>query len=496
MNSTPKQQDGDDGGVAPASGARPSLEQTVLGVAPAPNAAVPNATVPSAGASQPALPPPLDLTLSPPPAVSFGPAVTPAPGAPPAAALIAAPVIVVAAPGSSSPSPISPSPPGWSPATYERSSSREAPSAPAVPSSLAGPVTAPIPLVHVVVPVEVASPPRPAPRAPAATVAPAADTTLPVGAVPMPAVAPSEPAGDANIQRTALSEDYLREARQAALDAVARSSAPAPASAMALGSTAPSVHDVDAAPPSFGTRPSIVATPLPREGDPSSTQDSVAVKSSRGFEPVPVLRAPLAESLSGGLGPVAEVGGHRNGGPPSSARSRAALPASRSGDSVLRWLLLAAVALVSVASVMVGQRVWQRYREPSSPQLAAAVAPAELDGASSGAAASTSRALMPSRPAIEAAPAGRAVVVSVTGGQAGDAPGPGNVGPEAQLAATAGRHVIAGNYADALPLYQQLERAYPDNSAYVAMCRLLEKKVGTSNDTQTVTPAPSKPVKR
>jgi hypothetical protein len=501
MNSTPKQQDGDDGGVAPASGARPSLEQTVLGVAPAPNAAVPNAAVPNAAvpnaavpslgaapSSQPALPPPLDVTAAPPPTVSFAAAAPPAPGATPAA-LIAAPVIVVAGSGSASPG----SSDSGS-ATPEQRVSRESLSAPAPPPSLEGPVTAPIPLVHVMVPVEVAAPPRPAPRTPTTG---AVDTTLPVGGVARPtvaaAVAPQEPAAEASVQRTALSEDYLREARQAALDAVARSSAPPMADAVSIGATAPSRTDMDAAPPSFQTRPSIVATPLPREGDPSSTHDSVAIKSSRGFEPVPVLRAPLAESLSGGLGPVAEVGGHRNGGPPSSARSRAALPAQRSGDSVLRWLLLAAVALVSVASVMVGQRVWQRYREPSSPQLAAVVAPGELEGVSSGA-ASTSRALMPSRPAVEAAPAGRAVVVSVTGGRPEDTAGPAGAGPEAQVAATAGRHVIAGNYADALPLYQQLERAYPDNSAYVAMSRLLETKVGTSNDTRTVTPAPSKPV--
>lgn len=498
MNSTPKQQDGDDGGVAPASGARASLEQTVLGVAPAPNAPAPSGLEPKAAASdavisnaggaepppEPAMPPPLDV-MAPPPPVSFAAPVTPPPGEPAAAALIAAPVIVVAAPSSSSPSFPVPEPRAW-----------RDPAAPAAPSSLAAAVTAPIPLLHVVVPVEVTSPPRPAPRAPATA---SVDTTLPVGVVPASeaARAPREPAAEASVQHTALSEDYLREARQAALDAVARNAVASAPGGIGIGDTVPSIVGGNAAPASFGTRPSIVATPLAHEGegegDSSSAHDAVPLESSRGFEPVPVLRAPLAESLSGGLGPVAEVRGHRNGGPPSSARSRAALPARRSGDSVLRWLLLAAVALVSVASVMVGQRVWQRYREPRSPELAAIVPPGPVEDVSS--AASTSRALMPSRPAIEAAPAGRAVVVSVTGGQADDTAGPAGAGPEAQLAATAGRHVIAGNYADALPLYQQLERAYPDNSAYVAMSRVLEKKVGTSNDTRTVTPAPSK-VKR
>jgi hypothetical protein len=503
MNSTPKQQDGDDGGVAPASGARSSLEQTVLGVAPAPNAPAPSAG--SAEPPQPAMPPPLELTVSPPPPLTFAPPSPAAPATDAAATgvLIAAPVIVVAAPDAGTAPAGTPEPRGL-PREAPSSPSAASPSSPAAaspsavePPSLpfAGPVTAPIPLVHVVVPVEAASPPHPVHRAGAAP-----DVTLPVGAAPMPPVEPvpqREAAAQGSVQRTALSDDYLREARQAALDAVARSSAtPHPGSASPLGDTARSFSDLDAAPPSFGTRPSIVSTPLAREADPGGAHEAVAVKSSRGFEPVPVLRAPLSESLSGGLGPVAEVGGHRNGGMPSSARSRATLPAQRSGDAVLRWLLLAAVALISVATVMVGQRLWQRYREPVSPQLAAAVSPAELDGASRGA-ASTARALMPSRPAVEAAPPGRALVVSVTGGHAEDAPGPGGAGPEAQLAATAGRHVIAGNYSDALPLYQQLERAYPDNGAYVAMSRLLEKKVGASNDTRTVTPAtPGKPVKK
>jgi hypothetical protein len=164
---------------------------------------------------------------------------------------------------------------------------------------------------------------------------------------------------------------------------------------------------------------------------------------------------------------------------------------------VLRWLLLAAVALISVASVMVGQRIWHRYRDAGASPFATAVAPGELDGTAPEA-ASTARALLPSRPAPapEPAPAGRAVVVSVSGGDPADAPSPGSAGPRAQLAATAGRHVIAGNYAEALPLYQQLERAYPDDSAYVAMVRVLEKKVGASNDTRTVAPAPSKAVKQ
>jgi len=478
MNSTPKQQDGDDGGVAPASGARPSLEQTVLGVAPAgaaPPVAAPAA--PDASPPQQALPTApllLEVTAPHPPVVSFAGASAGSA----ASALVAAPVIVVAASESAGPEP--------------RGVERELPAPP--PS--VGPVTMPIPLVYVTLPVEVATPPRPtsARATAAASRSVAADTTLPIGATPTAAegTAPSSRGAEPSAQRTALSDDFLREARQAALQGLERGSAP-PASSVAPPEET-SRSNADAPPPSFGTRPSIVSTPLPHEGDPHTTSDLVSVKSSR-FEPVPVVRAPLAESLSGGLGPVAEVGGHRNGVAPTSARPRG-LPARRSGDMALRWLLLAAVALVSVASVMVGQRLWQRYRDAGSPPSAsAALASSEAPSGNNGA-ASTARALMPSRAPVGAAPPGRALVVSVTGARPGEAPSAASANPESQVAATAGRHVIAGNYADALPLYQQLERAYPENTAYVAMSRLLEKKVGASNDTLTVTPAPSKPVKK
>jgi hypothetical protein len=53
--------------------------------------------------------------------------------------------------------------------------------------------------------------------------------------------------------------------------------------------------------------------------------------------------------------------------------------------------------------------------------------------------------------------------------------------------------VLTGNYAEALPLYRQLERSWPETTAYAAMSRLLEKKVGTMNDTRTITPAAPNP---
>jgi hypothetical protein len=84
-------------------------------------------------------------------------------------------------------------------------------------------------------------------------------------------------------------------------------------------------------------------------------------------------------------------------------------------------------------------------------------------------------------------------VVSATGTRAGDSAaalaGATATNPESQLAATAARHVLAGNYAEALPVYQQLERSSPENTSYAAMARLLKKKVGTTTDTRSIAPA-------
>jgi hypothetical protein len=104
---------------------------------------------------------------------------------------------------------------------------------------------------------------------------------------------------------------------------------------------------------------------------------------------------------------------------------------------------------------------------------------------------------MANRPAPEPAGDGRVRVISATGGPF-TAPAPDEVpvagaSSESQLAASAGRHVLTGNYAEALPLYRQLERSRPETTAYAAMSRLLEKKLGTMNDTRTITPAAPSP---
>jgi hypothetical protein len=52
--------------------------------------------------------------------------------------------------------------------------------------------------------------------------------------------------------------------------------------------------------------------------------------------------------------------------------------------------------------------------------------------------------------------------------------------PEELAAANAARNVITGRYADALPLYNELARSYPQNTAYAAMARVLKQKTETS----------------
>jgi len=402
MNTTPKQQNGDGSTVAAASGSR-SIEQTVLGVAPA---SVPEHVSTSA---------------------------TPiAPAAMPRASVAAAPMIPVAE------TPVVPP-------SHPRAGYREPPSA------------------------DIGS-------------------TMPV-LLQRPARAPEPPAGDAGVQRTALTSDYLREAREAALAKVAAGSArvePAPSaraepvSSVWLEPASAVESELDAP---VHTRRSI---PSPGyDADGFSHTGGAGPNSSRGFEPVPVVRAPLSESMTSGLGPVADVGGNRGSFPPSLPR----LPqAGTSRGGAARWLLLlGGVAAATAGIVWFGAQFLRNQRAGARADArAAAAAAAPLAGAESS-------ALLANRPApaVSDVP-GRATVVSATGtpGSIPEADAPsGGASSQSQLAATAGRHVLAGNYAEALPLYQQLERNWPMNTSYAAMARLLKKKVGATSDTQTVTPA-------
>jgi hypothetical protein len=442
MNSTPKQQEGD-GSVA-ASGSLSPLEQTVLGMAPPP------AGPPASASAAPIEPASVVLRSS---VVASPPALEPVDaGLPQSVTLVAAPTI-----------PVSPVPAEAAP---------NASASPAMPAAAWETSAATDAALSATLRIESTTPAAPKPPRPAAREA--AERAMPS-------------------ERTALSADYLREARAAALDPVAQR--PEPTEPLALASTerAP-LAEVAAAvasalPGPSDTRRSVA--PALEPGPPAGSRVAIGTSpvGSRGFEPVPVVRAPLAESLSSTLGPLAELGGTRNLVPPSS-RPRPAAPRERESGAG-RWLLLAAVALVTVGVVSVGGRLWHRYRAQGARQRVVASVEASASTAAapnSADAPSASRALLANRPAPESGGGERVRVISATAAAPASVAGSG-ASSESQLAATAGRHVLSGNYAEALPLYRQLERSWPENTAYAAMARLLEKKVGSHNDTRTVAPA-------
>jgi hypothetical protein len=450
MNSTPKQHDGD-ASVA-ASGSLSPLEQTVMGMAPPP----PRPAASSAPALEPA-----GIIV---PSSVIAPSGPPAPpsvdgahaGPPPSATLVAAPTIAV----SQVPAEPAPDASGAASPAFARE--------PASAGETAAPSEAPLGATLRIEPGKpaVLAPPRPAASERAERAVPS--------------------------ERTALSADYLREARAAALDQVAER--PPPTAPLALASTerAPMAEvaaAVASALPTVGDTHRSVAPALEPAPASARVASPIGPAPARGFEPVPVVRAPLAESLSSALGPLAELGGTRNLLPPSSL-PRPVAPRERE-SGVGRWLLLAAVALVTVGVVSVGGRLWHRYRNPVARQrvVATVEAGASIPAVPSHAdAPAASHALLANRPAPEPAGAASVSVVSATASAPAIAPGV-SASPESQLAATAGRYVLSGNYAEALPLYRQLERSWPENTAYAAMARLLEKKVGSHNDTRTVAPA-------
>jgi hypothetical protein len=443
MNSTPKQQE--DGSVA-ASGSLSPLEQTLMGVAPL--AAPASASTPAAPIDPASIILPSSLL-----APSSPPPVEAAPGMPaPSATLVATPTIAISRP------PAEPAP-----------SVNEA-VMPAVAPEAAGHAPLGATLRIEPSPPPVLAPPRPAPRERAAA----------------ERAAPSE--------RTALSADYLRDARSAALNEAAQLPTSPPPLALASTERAPPAEVAAAVAStlaSAGDTHRSVAPPLEPAASAGHIASGSVPSGTRGFEPVPVVRAPLAECLSSALGPLAELGGTRNPLPPSS-RPRPAVPRREGGAGPGRWLLLVAVALISVAVVSVGGRLWHRYgaqgaRQRAVPSVAANASSPAVP--SSGDAPSATHALLANRPASEPGALERVSVISATAerlaGEAGS-----SASQESQLAATAGRHVLSGNYAEALPLYRQLERGWPEHTAYAAMARLLEKKVGSQNDTRTVAPTP------
>lgn len=434
MNSIPKQQEGDGSNAAAANGSRGALEQTVLGVAPSSA----DTTAPDdAGGRAPADAPPVT--------------------APPV--IVAAPMIAV--------------------------SSSNAGAAPVRVDAPPSPVPVEVTPAQALTPEPVREPAASAESVPA---------QQPLGATPRYGSPPVESAAEGP-QGTVLNADYLRAAREIAFaKPVSTAADAASAAGPGDGTLRAELPEEDASAGSF--RPSAVP--------PSSSTGSSTI---RGFEPVPPVRAPLAESLSGGLMAVSELGSRTQ---PRSIRPAPRPGGSSGGDTKARWMLLLAVAFAAIGVVSFGGRLFSRYRSTTERTRALALEAADAPGSSSdasGSAGAASRALLANRPAPERALAlGRATVVSATGSVVGtvvDSTGAASGGaadtrapagaegtnPQSQLAATAARHLLAGNYAEALPVYRQLAREWPENTSYSAMARLLEKRVGTVNDTRTVAPA-------
>jgi len=114
----------------------------------------------------------------------------------------------------------------------------------------------------------------------------------------------------------------------------------------------------------------------------------------------------------------------------------------------------------------------------SAPPLptAPAAAPAALPAATSAAEAAVAEDT--TEEAAEGGPAGANSRAEVS------------ASPESRLAAAAARHAIAGRYAEALPVYRELARAYSQNTAYGAMAHVLEQKLGLAPG---AAPAPAQP---
>jgi hypothetical protein len=166
-------------------------------------------------------------------------------------------------------------------------------------------------------------------------------------------------------------------------------------------------------------------------------------------------------------------------------------------------MLLCAVAFAVVGVISFGGRLLNRYRsttertralsaQEAAPPRSEPLPGEGLEGDGTATAGGASRALLANRPASERGlAAGRATVISASSAPV-DVPSPGSAAvasPQSQLAATAGRLMLAGSYAEALPVYRQLAREWPDNTSYAAMARLLEKRIGSMNDTRTIAPA-------
>jgi len=313
------------------------------------------------------------------------------------------------------------------------------------------------------------------------------------------------------------------------LDVSARVDAPAPArvdvpapvrnAAPALGGMAPVPNAPRVAVPSplAGTMLEPPRSlPAPAAAAPSSPPASFATR----FEQVPSARSAFSQHGSGAALPIpidqsaadwAQTSGNSTAGGANKAGSSSA--------SQLRLILLAAVAILAIGFAAFGKQLLggaPPQRTAHAPARLAPATPLEPEaspdqamlanrpGANPSAALATatpgSTVSPPPAAALPASPPPESEVAAEETEEAAaspeDAPAGGNAQAEAtataesRLAAQGARHVIAGRYAEALPVYRELARAYSQNTAYTAMAHVLEQKLGLAPG---AAPAPAQP---
>ena len=240
------------------------------------------------------------------------------------------------------------------------------------------------------------------------------------------------------------------------------------------------------------------------------------------FEPVPSVRGPFSEQSPVPIAPSSSLEHSADWSRQDSlkAASTVAKKSSSSASSQGRLVALAAVALGAIGFAAFGEQLMggtaavtestpqprpaepARAAEQALPgQTALANHPTSdnLARPSAGVAAPPPSALPTGPAAISAEPPAEKGAKAVPGAEAEDVAEPADdaasatASPESQLAASAGRHVVAGRYAEALPLYQELKQKWPKTTAYAAMVRILEQKVGAGTVAPAAAPATDPP---
>jgi hypothetical protein len=247
------------------------------------------------------------------------------------------------------------------------------------------------------------------------------------------------------------------------------------------------------------------------------------------FEAVPSIRAPLADQPPASFGVSVQmdqsVAWDARGGESTQPQKNKREGTTPKGGSQVRLIALAAVAVLAIgfaafSDQLKGTRTSKTASRPRPAETSQPAATGTETGATddtptgqarlanrpSNETGEATQALAQSAPVIPSAatpptptqpvaavPPATAAPAAATAeadapvtAEGTDAPvDDANASLESKMAAGAARHVIAGRYTEALPLYQQLEQSAPQNTAYAAMVRLLKQKTGATTSPAT-----------